>query len=364
MFIAPRKPDFGLLIVLAIILITLACSALPGENNPQRISPQPENPPGNPGEWYRIYFTDPGSPESRTLRGGIDGELAEAIDQARVSVDLAVYDLNLWSLRDALLRADRRGVSVRVVTESDNLDTPEIQALAEEGIPVLGDRREGSMHNKFVVIDRMDVWTGSMNFTINGAYENNNNLVRVRSPRLAEDYLVEFEEMFIADQFGQGSPANTPFPTVTVNGDTVEVYFSPEDGTAARLIELIQAAEQSVYFMAYSFTSDDLATAMLRSMEQGFVVVGVMDESQYHSNVGSEFDRLRSAGLDVRLDGNADNMHHKVLIIDRQIVVTGSYNFSANAENRNDENTLILHSVEIAGQFMEEFDKIFSAAKP
>ena len=102
--------------------------------------------------------------------------------------------------------------------ESDYLDEPEVQQLIQAGVPVLGDRREGLMHNKFVIIDRQEVWTGSMNFTINGAYRNNNNLVRVRSSMLAQNYLMEFEEMFEDDLFGPGSPANTPVPTIEVPG--------------------------------------------------------------------------------------------------------------------------------------------------
>jgi phosphatidylserine/phosphatidylglycerophosphate/cardiolipin synthase-like enzyme len=65
-----------------------------------------------------------------------------------------------------LIDAHRRGVTVRLVTESDNMDVSEIQELREVGIPILGDRREGRMHNKFVVIDRQEVWTGSLNLFI------------------------------------------------------------------------------------------------------------------------------------------------------------------------------------------------------
>ena len=113
--------------------------------------------------WYTIYFTDPGGPGAQSFRGGPDRALAEAIRQSRLSVDAAIYDLNLWSLRDALIDAHRRGVIVRLVTESDNLDQEELGELVEAGIPVLGDRRQGLMHNKFVVVDRLEVWTGSMN---------------------------------------------------------------------------------------------------------------------------------------------------------------------------------------------------------
>jgi len=280
-----------------------------------------------------------------------------------LSVDVAVYDFNLWGLRDALVDAHQRGVFVRVVTESDNLDRSEIQELAEAGIPVLGDRREGRMHNKFVIIDRQQVWSGSMNFTVSEAYQNNNNLLRVHSSRLAENYLVEFEEMFVEDRFGPGSPSDTPHPILTIDGTQVEVYFSPDDGTAARLVELISEADESVYFMAYSFTSDDISAAMLERVQDGVTVAGVFDASQYRSNTGTEFEHLRSGGAIVRLDGNPDKMHHKVIIIDEEILVTGSYNFSASAEEQNDENTLIFHNVQIAAHYLGEFEKIFLQAQ-
>jgi phosphatidylserine/phosphatidylglycerophosphate/cardiolipin synthase-like enzyme len=288
--------------------------------------------------------------------------LAAAIKGARLSVDVAIYDLNLWSLRNALLDAHRRGLEVRVVTESDNLDEPEIQALQEAGIPVLGDRRESLMHHKFVVIDRLEVWTGSMNFTTSDTYLNDNNMVRLRSSRLAEDYTVEFEEMFVDDRFATSSPVNTPHTTLTVDGTPLEVYFSPEDGTLERLLALIQAADSSIYFMLYSFTSDEIAEAMLARAAAGIQVRGVLEETQYMSNIGTEYDRLRTAGLDVWLDGNPRNMHHKVLIIDERILVTGSYNFSANAEKSNDENTLIIHSSQIVLPYMSEFERVYAQA--
>lgn len=349
-------------LVLLVAVALLACGCELGGTAPGTTTAVPPTPEA--AETILIYFTDPTSPSASSYRGGIDEFLAAAIDQAQASVDLAVYDLNLWSLRDALVAAHQRGVAVRMVTESDNLDEPEIQELRDAGIAVLGDRREGLMHNKFVIIDRWEVWTGSTNLTIGGAYLNDNNLVCIRSARLAENYTAEFEEMFVADAFGPGSPANTPHPQVTVDGIPLEVYFSPDDGVLSHLLELVSAAQHSIYFMAYSFTSDELAQALLRRGAAGVEVRGVFEEDQYFANLGTEFDNLLAGGLEVRLDGNLDHMHHKVLIIDEQIVVTGSYNFSANAEERNDENVLVIHSSDVAAQFLEEFQRVFNLAQP
>jgi phosphatidylserine/phosphatidylglycerophosphate/cardiolipin synthase-like enzyme len=309
-----------------------------------------------------VFFSVPDDPSAGSYRGGPDEALAQAIREAQFSVDAAIYDLNLWSIRDAMLAAQRAGVQVRLVTESDNLDETEIQDLLDAGIEVLGDRRESLMHNKFVVIDGLDVWTGSMNLTVNGAYRNDNNLIHIRSTQLAENYTTEFEEMFVQDMFGDDVIARTPNPSLTINGTPIETYFSPDDGTAAQIIAAIQNAEENIYFLAFSFTSDPIAEALLERAAAGVEVAGVFEESQYQSNTGGEFDRLAAAGLDVRLDGNVQNMHHKVFIIDGETVITGSYNFSRSAEERNDENTLIIHSPTVAAQFQAEFERVFEKA--
>jgi phosphatidylserine/phosphatidylglycerophosphate/cardiolipin synthase-like enzyme len=310
-----------------------------------------------------VLFSDPGGPASTTYRGGPDALLAQAIDEARYSVDVAMYNLDLWSLRDALIRAHRRGLSVRMVTDSDNILEREFQELLDADIPVLGDRREPLMHHKFVVIDRLEVWTGSMNMTMSGAYRNDNNLVMIRSSELAEDYTREFEEMFLEDRFGALSLRDTPHPQVNVNSVPVEVYFSPDDDPARRITELLLEADQSIEFMVYAFTSDAIAGAMLDRFQAGVSVRGVIERGQA-ANAGSEYERLRQSGIDVRLDANERNMHHKVIIIDGTTVITGSYNFSRSAQEFNDENTLLLHDTGLAERFLLEFVRIFNLASP
>lgn len=321
------------------------------------ITPSP--PLDNQSGWYEVYFTEPNNPKATTFRGGPDEALAAAIEQARVSVVMAIYDLNLWSIQDALILAHRRGLDVRLVVESDNMDEQEVQDLKTEGIEVLGDRHESLMHDKFVVIDRSEVWTGSMNFTTGGGYLDNNNLIRLRSSKLAEDYTREFEQMFVNDAFSKEKHSETPYPTFTINGSAIEVYFSPEDGTLEHILEAVNSARESIYFMAYSFTSDELRAALIEQAQAGVEVRGVFDEDQYKSNSGTEFEALAEAGVDVRLDGNTHLMHHKVIIIDGQKVITGSYNFSNNAEYNNDENTLIIHNPDIAGVYINEFQLVY-----
>lgn len=318
---------------------------------------------GVQGPWFELYFTDPASPLALQETGGIDGPLADAIDSARLSVDVAIYSLSLNSIRNALSRAHNRGVRVRLVMESDNRDRTDPQLLIDAGIPVLGDRREGLMHDKFVVIDHSEVWLGSMNLTDSGAYQDNNVMIRIRSVKMAENYTREFEEMFTEDKFGADVVAATPNPRVTLDGTPIDVYFSPDDHVQAGLLDLLNNARESIYFLAFSFTSDSLGEAIRTRAQDGVIVSGVMDAEQIDSNVGTEFDPFKQAGVDVLRDGNAGQMHHKVLIVDEGIVVMGSYNFTNNAETRNDENLIVIYDSEIAAQFMDEFQRVYVQAQ-
>jgi phosphatidylserine/phosphatidylglycerophosphate/cardiolipin synthase-like enzyme len=326
----------------------------------------PVRPTAAPSGWYTVYFTDPTDPAAEYYSGGPDEALAAAIDQARLCVDVAVYDLDLSTISNALIYAHRRGVKVRVVTESDNMDSiaTKIPVLAEAGIPVIGDRRESLMHNKFTVIDRMEVWSGSMNYTANDAYRNDNNLIRIRSMELAEDYTVEFNEMFEQDLFGVDDRPATPHPRVNVNGTEIEIYFSPDDGVAGHIVDRITGAQESIRFLAYSFSAEKISDAMLARAQAGVTLAGVFEKAQVVAqNNSSEYEHLRLTGLDVWLDANPKNMHDKIILIDGMIVITGSYNFTASAEEKNDENVLIIYNAEIAALYQQEFQRIYTRAK-
>jgi phosphatidylserine/phosphatidylglycerophosphate/cardiolipin synthase-like enzyme len=317
---------------------------------------------GSRGSWFELYFTDPMNPVSSQGTGGVDGPIVEAIDAARLSIDMAAYSISLNSVRNALIRAHQRGVTVRVVMESTNMDNSDPQRMMEAGITIIGDNREGLMHDKFIVIDRSEVWMGSMNFTDSGAYDDNNNVFRIRSTKMAENYIKEFEEMFNDDMFGPDAVSQTPNPILTIDGTQVDTFFSPDDRVLNSLAPLLDSAQESIHFLAFSFTSNDLGEIVRAKADAGLTVQGVMDEEQINSNQGTEFDPFRQADLDVLIDGIDGQMHHKVFIIDERIVVLGSYNFSRAAEERNDENLLIVYDEQIAEHFMQEFERVYELA--
>ena len=353
-------------IYLGLILMTTACgevSQTPTSVSSGKITPiDLQAGYGIRGSWFEMYMTNPESSLSPQGTGGIDGPLVEAINETRLSIDVAAYSISLNSVRNALIRAHDRGVTVRVVMESTNMDRSDVQIMLEAGIPIIGDNRGGLMHDKFMVMDRSEVWLGSMNFTDSGAYEDNNNMIRIRSTKIAENYSIEFNEMYEENLFGPDVLAQTPNPSVTLDGSRVDTYFSPDDHVLTALYSLLSEAEQSIYFLAFSFTSNELGEIVRTQANAGLDIKGVMDREQVASNTGTEYDPFKQAGLDVRIDGIDGQMHHKVFIVDEKIVVIGSYNFSRAAEERNDENIVIVYDVNIAEFFVEEFQRVYANA--
>lgn len=293
------------------------------------------------------------------------GAVLKDLDAAHKSVDLASFDFDIPSVTDALLHAAERGVIVRLIVDSENLQTPEVaeQAgrLQRAGIAVHFDRREPFMHDKFVVIDQSVAWTGSWNLTDNDTWRNNNNMLRFASRRIAIDYANEFEQMF-AGRFGTSKRSATPYPQVRLGSSSVEVYFSPQDGVAKYVLQRLAAAKQSIHFMAFSYTSDAIAEAMIAQRNAGIAVRGVF-ESQNASGSGADFSRLRQGRIDVLEDGNCYILHHKVIVIDGRTVITGSYNFTGSAEKDNDENLVIVDDPALARRYLDEFERVYAQAQ-
>jgi phosphatidylserine/phosphatidylglycerophosphate/cardiolipin synthase-like enzyme len=320
---------------------------------------------GLSGDWYDIYFTDPTCPPEDQRRGGVDEIIAADIRQATLQVDLAGYDINSEPIVQALIDVRQRDLTVRVVTDSDNADQPGIRRLRRNGISVVEDERSGLMHNKFIVIDGRFVWMGSMNFTGNGAHCNNNNIVRFDVPHLAVNYTAEMNEMVDDRRFGPTSPINTPHEDFVYDDVRIENYFGPEIQLAPIIAERVASAQSHIHFMAFAFTHAEIGEAMMDRAYDDVEIRGVFEL------VGSNTDfsyfpvmsQSRLNNIHARQDGNPRMMHHKVIIVDRQTVIFGSFNFSENANRRNDENIVIVHDPEFAGYFLEEFEAVWNEAR-
>jgi phosphatidylserine/phosphatidylglycerophosphate/cardiolipin synthase-like enzyme len=122
----------------------------------------------------------------------------------------------------------------------------------------------------------------------------------------------------------------------------VEVFFSPKGGCTEAVVRELRKAKSSIYVQAYSFTNTEIAKALVEAHRRGVKVSMVLDKSQ-ETEQYSEADFTSRAGIPTSIDAAHAIAHNKVMIIDETTVVTGSFNFTNAAEQRNAENLVILH---------------------
>lgn len=339
---------------------------LPITGTPPIIVPADDTPTMLPVEkWWDVYFTDPLTiKDSNNPVGSVEERLIQFINEAQSSIHIAGFEFSLTRVAEALIAAKNRGVDVKWMADDKNgtqYDTQpgrgQFSMLTAAGIEVKDDARSALMHNKFWIFDRQIVWTGSTNATVNGVYKQNNNVLVIRSPEVAYIFEREFLEMWNG-QFGPRAPSTVGSQWAILDGTPIQVLFSPEDKAMANLIALVRDAEVSVRFLAFSFTDSALAQMMVERARAGVDVRGIF-ETFGSAGMSSELKTLWCAGLPVRQDGNASFLHHKVIIVDDSIVVTGSLNFSANADGVNEENVVILDNAEIAALYLQEFEALW-----
>ena len=140
-----------------------------------------------------------------------------------------------------------------------------------------------------------------------------------------------------------------------------QVFFCPEDNCSAQLISHIDSAQDEIVIAIYSFTLDNVADALIRAKERG-VLIRVVFDNQQAANQYSEDERLLDAGIPVLIKSGSGYMHNKFIVIDRKKVLSGSFNYSSNADTKNDENLILIISEEIAKLYFDEFEEIWQEA--
>lgn len=307
-------------------------------------------------------------------------KLIDRINKANYSIDMAVYSFqDMPDVANALVLAKNRGVKIRVVYDHRSTQNPiqnSMQSLVASGIlvsqrPPDSPTLPGIMHNKFFIFDARDtietndwLWTGSWNVTATELYWKNN-VVEINDPALTKAYQKEFEEMWgsnsdtpnsVNAKFGIQKSDNTQH-TFSIGGRTINLYFSPSDGTTNKIINAINSSDHDIYFAQYTFTRNDIGDA-IKSRNSNSVkdIKGIINNI---NDNGSEYNYLAAFADMHQNPGNV--LHDKYAIIDAgvwnsdPIVITGSHNWSSAAENDNDENTLIIHDTKITNQFVQDF---------
>ncbi|HBY57437.1 MAG: Phospholipase D/Transphosphatidylase [Parcubacteria bacterium 32_520] len=139
----------------------------------------------------------------------------------------------------------------------------------------------------------------------------------------------------------------------------VEVYFSLYDDPESIIIENIDNAKESINIAMYTFTDREIAQAILRAKDRGVDIKIYLD----HSQVTAEYSKSRyfvKNGIEVRISSNSYIMHNKFAVIDNKIVITGSYNWTASAGERNDENLLVIDDKNVIEKYQTQFNNLWN----
>jgi phosphatidylserine/phosphatidylglycerophosphate/cardiolipin synthase-like enzyme len=151
-------------------------------------------------------------------------------------------------------------------------------------------------------------------------------------------------------------PSSSKAFNVDLNHTPAQIYFSPNGGCTEALVREIGAARKEVLVQAYSFTSAPIAKAMADASRRGVRVMAILDKSQRSERYTSAT-FLANAQIPTFIDTAHAIAHNKIIIIDGTTVVTGSFNFTKAAEERNAENLLVLRSKELAGYYTQNWQR-------
>jgi phosphatidylserine/phosphatidylglycerophosphate/cardiolipin synthase-like enzyme len=323
------------------------------------------------------------------LADTLDDMLISYINACQSTLDIAIYNSyspnSTTGIAGAINAAYNRGVNVRLIFDASTSST--MIGLLNSNIPTLGRpdiTNGGIMHNKFVIFDANNsdpnkpyVWTGSTNWTtaqIDGP--DRNSVITIQDQALALGYKIEFEEMWgsntmIPDatlaKFGPAKTDNTPHSYI-IGGKTINSYFSPSDNTTSKIIQAINSANTDIDIATMVLTRSDISTAITNKYSAGMTNINIVMDTQ--NPTGNKFTTLQTALLPnhVVKFTNSGIMHHKFMVVDNfnstsdPLVLLGSHNWSSAAENSNDENTLIVHDLNIANQYYQAFAFLYQDA--
>ncbi len=135
---------------------------------------------------------------------------------------------------------------------------------------------------------------------------------------------------------------------------SIESFFSPRGGCTNAVVKALGGAKESILVQAYSFTSAPIAQALLAASKRGVKVQIILDKSQRTANY-SEADFTAHAGIPTFIDAKHAIAHNKVIVIDSETLITGSFNFTKAAEQSNAENLLIIHDPVLAARYTDNW---------
>ncbi len=134
------------------------------------------------------------------------------------------------------------------------------------------------------------------------------------------------------------------------------VCFTPGENCTGEIVDALSAARHTVYVQAYSFTSQPIAGALVAAKKRGVDVRVILDKSQYKAEKYSASTFLEHQDIPVWIDSRPAIAHNKIMILDGETVITGSFNFTKAAQEKNAENLLIIRDAALAEQYSSNWN--------
>jgi len=316
--------------------------------------------------------------------------VAKLINNAKYSVDIAQYDYTSGSLVNPIATACNaaaaRGVIVRWIycgTEPNSALSLLSSRVHTESSPTSGMQTGYIMHNKFVVVDANSsnptdaiISTSSFDWSNEMSDEDYNNMVVIQDQKLSQAYDSQFNQMWggtdsipgPSPKFSTNKTASTT-TSFTVNGTPIQVYFSPLDGTAGQLNNVVNSANNEMYFGIYDFTiTNPVTNSMQAKYTSGVTGFGIEDQFGESS---SPYTTLSASGVlgttNFKIYSGSYIYHNKVICVDPNHpgsdpqVGCGSYNWTSTASNVSDENFMVIHDATVANEYYQSLCADFAS---
>ncbi len=335
-------------------------------------------------ELIGIYLDQPYLKTYFTPEDGIEvlNNIINSIRDARSYVYIAIYNWNnhsqnslIWRIAEEVVNAKNRGVWIAVVVDGEHYYTDPLEYLRDNGIYVVRENDNGLMHNKFIVIDGVIIYTGSANLVdqaysiVNDEYQYND-VLEIHSTWFSKPYEYEFIEMRYKEVFHGGDPTPTPLAQQTILlNDTwvgVEYYFSPEDGNGLENTwNNYIGSSTTVYVLSYMLTLNSIGSSLVSLYNNGGDVKIIIYYDERNAS-GSEYQYLLQNNVPVTLnyDENIEPgyqiLHHKVFIFNNETISTGSANPTYSGLYSNDENTIIIHWKKLGEIYRDRFIELWN----
>jgi len=266
------------------------------------------------------------------------------IENTHYTLDICVYSISDKQIINALKNKAKEGVQVRICTDN-------AYPLKIDNVEIVYDS-QGLMHNKYMISDSKTVWFGSTNLTSTSLEKHENNIIISDDNALINAFQNHFEQCF-----------SGLFKTQRKGVGSSIVRFSPEEDCFEFLLDELSLAKKTVYIAMFAFSDNRIAHYLKVLSSKGVRVYILADKDWNLSSIYSDIeDMARYTSL--RLDVSEDLLHEKFIIIDEKVLLTGSYNYTASAQIRNDEYLFKTKNSSTVRRFNDHFLTLWAASNP